>query len=1794
VTQGTLSSSNIYVFGGITLATNAPIAMNSTFSNQGTTNLAETAVSRLNAVTWPTIAGTPGQSLTISSDPGIAFWAPFPIFATLSGWWLVAPNGPVYMNNQQFTSLSGINGIRLNFNSTSNNIGIGANVLTGTTGNGIIAIGLSAAVGSSGSNLIYLGSNPGGAQAYNNRFTVFSTTSGLPFLQGDVSNMQLGIGKSPSTALDVSGSVAISQTLNVTGVATLPNAVATTLSSTTLYATTAINTSGTATLNAVNIPTTLGVTGITTLSATNTQALTATSLASTGTITSAGQSTLNSIIVPTTLNVIGNTTLTSMNATSITGITIGSTGTAALNAVTVGGTLGVTGQTTLGNATATSLGATTLTATGALNAGSATATLGSTTVNTGLNVTAPATLTSAVLSQNLTVCGQTLFRNLSFTSLNSLTWNSPATGNTVLSVDSTGRILSWVSLTTIGLQNWAQSLANSTISLQGLYGITGITSFNNISAVFVSASAQVGLGPGVLSNNFASNIVAFGPGAGAVGLNTTGVGPNNIFLGSNPGGSSNVSNSLVVYSQTAGSPLIYGDLSKNQVTIAGQTNTAGYTLNVNGSALAQTLNSPSTSSNSIGGVTMSNSILTVGRINSLTNLNGVETKFDSANQVIFIGQKFGNADLPAGTVNVFLGQFAGASYTGAGTVGIGPGAGAFLTGSNNTCIGPNAGNSSTGSCNNFIGTLAGQVNNASFTNAIGASAALGNQASFVDAMGWEAAAGNVNTGTNLIAIGSNAGRGNHGASNIYIGARAGNGQGAAFNSNSCNAIVIGSLTGIATNGNANIGNRSINIGTRSSSSQGSEDQIAIGTGAYGGSIGSIAIGVSAFAVGPKTIVIGSNVGGGANPAGVIAIGTNAGTNLPDLANNIYIGSNAGYTPATSNTLVVQSLVSTAPTLQADLANRRLGVGGAPSYSLDVQTNSAGLNGVRIARNDTSNVTAGLYLEAGFIPTGGGLTVLNTTFVSFATRGGGGGTVVQSLMSSYEGGNYGLSIKNGNTISSETFVRVDAAGRRMGVGTVSPTTSLDVSGTFNVTGTTTLSALNGVRWPTTAGAVNTQLVISATGQASWVPPGTIDSASWSINPALQTVNMAGFGLTGLSSINGLMTTINSTLNQIGIGANLLTNNTANFVVAFGNGAGSNAAANSTWSNCVYLGAQPAGGTAAGGANTFLLYSTTAGVPALQVNMGSNWLGVGKAPTMPLDILGNGQVTGQFTARSKLLVGNFTANTCNYAVNILSSGGRTGFITWSCNTAQTPYLGLGWDQAVDGLVISSGPGLGDIGTVNSFFVSRNTGFVGIGKNSASFPLDVAGQINTSDRFSSPSTSSNSIGGVTMSNSILTVGTVCNVTNLNGQQLRINGTAGVGLIGIGPNMGLGGTSNIAIGNYAGWGYTQTGTNEGGQLIAIGGSAGYASSGVSNTLLGWHAGEFNSGSFVNAIGWRAGEFNTGSYVNAMGSEAAWSNTASNVDAIGTYAGYQNVSTGINLVAIGSNAGRGNRGASNIYIGAGAGYGTSVTNVANAIVIGSGAGAFPASAGSGYVVGTQSIIVGMRARAAGTDSISIGTLTGVSNTGTNSIAIGSSAKTSGPDCVALGTSVTAGLGGSKVIAIGSNAGESNLTVTNAIYLGNNPGYSPASNNNFVLYSTNTTLPTLQADLSNRWLGVGRTPSAALDVAGTIRASGPVISTLNISGISSGSSLILTTDVAATYFSLMTVASNITVTLPTTLPPAGTYWVVKNNSPVNYTLTSVNGVFNAGSNTYYLQAGIGTSIAYSGIQANGSPAYYTF
>jgi len=212
-------------------------------------------------------------------------------------------------------------------------------------------------------------------------------------------------------------------------------------------------------------------------------------------------------------------------------------------------------------------------------------------------------------------------------------------------------------------------------------------------------------------------------------------------------------------------------------------------------------------------------------------------------------------------------------------------------------------------------------------------------------------------------------------------------------------------------------------------------------------------------------------------------------------------------------------------------------------------------------------------------------------------------------------------------------------------------------------------------------------------------------------------------------------------------------------------------------------------------------------------------------------------------------------------------------------------------------------------------------------------------------------------------------------------------------------------------------------------------------------------------------------------------------------------------------------------------------------------------------------------------------------------IALGSNSSITGGTSIVIGSNAASAVAANNVIAIGTNAGSNLPNLNNTIYIGSNAGYTPSTSNTLVVQSTSATAPTLQADLSNRRLGVGMVPSYALDVSGTIRSSGPVISTISVSG-TSAAALTLTTDIATTYFSLTSTATTFTVTFPAAAPPTGTYWVLKNNSTVNYTVTPVNGVFNGGTApSYFLQAGIGVTLAYSGTSAGSPtsyPAYYTF
>jgi hypothetical protein len=1714
--QGTLSASNVYVNGtggqGITIANNGTFTMAGTFSNQagssttldGTSLGATTIRSSLNGVTWPAATGTVNQILKITSA-NTAGWSD-PAAVSLAGWAQNRAVQNVDMSSFGLINLASINSVPISFGTPTTNdlIGFGYGTLSGATGDEIFAVGRNAGIGAGGTNLIYIGSNPGGAAPLqSNFFTMYSTTSGLPFLQGDLSSMWLGIGMLPTVALDVSGSATIrGSALNVcAGLATLSNVqIMNTLNvcGQTNFSSNVLFTNISASNIFVYTNGTLNVSGSTSLTDLRATTISGSSLYSSGGLKIDSTTTLlGSTTVSNTLNVTGLTTLGALNATTISGTSLYSSGglkvdstTTLLGSTTVSNTLNVTGLTALGNLTATTISGSNIFVSNSLNV-SGLLTVSGLTVQRNLSVGGSTTLAGTTINGLLTVCGQTAFRNLCFAQLNGISWAAPVTNKTILTWNQTGNIFEWDTIAYLGLGDWAKNAAVSTISAAG-YGITGIVSFNNISAIFSASPFQIGIGPNALRSNTQENIIALGISAGAIGANTTGVGPNCIFLGSNPGGSSNLSNSFVVYSQTAGSPLIYGDLARNQVTInattttAGVTSASGYTLNVNGSAQAFNFTSPAASSNSIGGVTMSNSILTVGTISGVQNLNGQNLKIDGTIGLIGIGPNMGLG----GRSNIAIGNYAGAGYNQTGTseggqlIAIGGSAGYSSSGVSNTLIGYHAGEFNNGSFVNAIGYYAGESNKESNVNAIGVFAAWSNAASYVDAIGHRAGYQNVSTGTNLIAIGSNAGIGNRGASNIYIGARAGNGEGPSFNSNSCNAIVVGSLAGIATNGNANIGNRSINIGTRSSTYQNREDQIAIGTGAYSEGTGSIAIGVSAYAVGPKTIVIGSNVGGGTNAADVIAIGTNAGTNLPALSNNIYIGSNAGYTPATSNTLVVQSTSSAAPTLQADLSNRWLGVGKVPTTALDVQ-GSVLLTGGTVTLSTTTVTT--------------NLTVCGTTTLC-------GQVTITNL--------------------SPTNVTVPVGGR------------LTVSGSTTLSGVT-LNVLNNVKWPTTSGTGNQQLAMNQAGtEAIWATPGQIDSAYWACNAAVTNVNISGFDIKGIVSFNTISAIISST--QIGIGPSVLRNNTAANIVAFGFNAGSNVTADSTFNNCIYLGSNP--GTSAAAANTFLVYSTTAGIPALQVNTGSNWLGVGKVPTSALDVVGAAAISTNLVVTGKTSLG-LTGTSKNYSVNVAATGGAPAFISFYNSAAGNPYVGIGYDMSVgDGISFRTNYSDNDLNRT-ALFINRNCNvpFVGVQTTNPQFPLDVNGQINTNTSITTPSltvSTSTSLTGTLTLRSIASTTYASSVLSYNSTTGAVTqSTLDLGTLGAADSNTMNANWVTSGGGLITWNATTRVVSGTDRLLAIPVNTALTTDGhltIANNL--WTI----SMKAYSATYWVPNSVPTsstvaGSFKNVEYRDIADQVTSNWVFICETNTDYNTLKWGPGFITIP---------AGGVYNSQTGGMSWNVLATATNIALGS----------NSSITGGTSIVIG-------------------SNTAQQSIAA------------------------NNVIAIGTNAGSNLPNLNNTIYIGSNAGYTPSTSNTLVVQSTSATAPTLQADLANRRLGVGMVPSYALDVAGTIRSSGPVISTISVSG-TSAAALTLTTDIATTYFSLTSTATTFTVTFPTTAPPTGTYWVLKNNSTVNYTITPVNGVFNGGTApSYFLQAGIGVTLAYSGTSAGSPtsyPAYYTF
>jgi hypothetical protein len=1153
-------------------------------------------------------------------------------------------------------------------------------------------------------------------------------------------------------------------------------------------------------------------------------------------------------------------------------------------------------------------------------------TLNVSTVNFQSSVTINSLTICAASGAILTVCGQTLFNNLSFTSINGINWSSPAGGNYILSVDSTKSNISWVAPNSISVSNWASNAAVSNVNLSS-YNLFGISTFNSISAVFVGTSGQIGLGQSVLANNPSINNIAFGISAGATSTPSTSY-SNNIFLGSNPGGLSNVSNAFIVYSQVSGLPLIYGDTSNKFVSIGSSTIPSGYTFNVSGLAYVQGLNVVNTLS--VGSLYVPGTVSFSG----LIIINNIST----SNVYISNNLSVAGTTLHKGTTTI---------------------CGAFITSNTVNLSGLTTTTSST-----FYNTAFLSISTSSLvsSNYVYRLTSVVNNNSLSDA-------------PSIIR--------DRGAGNTIDFKRS-------------------SVLNLSTGYNSNY--QLITYNPSSDYTGGPITQIAFGN------------------------------------------------------SNSYIRWSTG-SPIESWSSWVQ-----------------YGIAGS-----DQQV---------------------MYNAVGGLSGNGGLTY-----------------------------NY-----NTNTLNTSNFSAVSNT-----LSNVTINTSLVVSCSSTFKNPVNLTSINGVLWPPVSGTANQILTLNATGSAAWTTPGQVNLTQWAANPAVATVNINSNDIQNIVKFNSVAAIINTTSSQVGIGVNVLSNNNATNVIAFGNKAGSNNNPSAINSNCIYLGSNP--GTYLTSCNTLLVYSTTVGTPAVQVDMGQNFLGVGMIPTNALDVTGNARISSNFTTLGKVVVGSITTP-CNYSINVNESTNTSGYVAfYGGNTAINPQFGIGYDKGTSGLVVKVNSNTGTNFTGTALYVSANSS-VGIGTTSPVYTLDVSGKINTNTAVITPSLTVNS--NTTLSGT-LTLPTIPSTAYLNlSKVLTYNSTTGsvnystlnINTLGAADSNTMNANWVTSGGGVVTWNYASsnvTGTNH---IVAGPVNTSFGSIGLIN--IGSDSGSWTI-NFTNTNNWQA---------------AYW--VPSSIPSTGYISGGSWKIIDFNTVAnqIGSNW---------IFI-------CSINPDNRSLKWGPGFVTIP----SGGVYDSTK------------EGKSWNTLGSASN-----VALGSNSVITGATSILIGSN-TAGsnITASNVIAIGTNAA-TNANYSNTIYIGSNAGYSPQTSNTLVIPSTNASFPTLQADLSNRYLGVGMAPSNALDVSGNVRVNGNVNSLISVSG-TTNSSLTLSPAYASTYYSLFSTATGISITFPSTTPPQGTYWVVKNNSVVNYTLNATNGVFNAGSNSYYLQAGIGITVVYSGTQTNGCNAYYTF
>jgi hypothetical protein len=325
-----------------------------------------------------------------------------------------------------------------------------------------------------------------------------------------------------------------------------------------------------------------------------------------------------------------------------------------------------------------------------------------------------------------------------------------------------------------------------------------------------TGTENVAIGASAGYQSDGTNNVFVGRDAGRVALN----GNNNTYVGHDAGrlatGSGNVligkssgeimqgSNKLAIANSATTNPLIYGEFDNNLLRVNGRLNingvyelpetvgSSGQVLSYDGSGALQWVNpSATTSFSDVDGDTKIQVEETVNDNKIRFDIKGYQgliidtiagaarIQWPSEKRNIQIGENV-NSSNSSGFYNILIGKdVSSANTTGGDNVYVGNfNAYQNTTGNNNVAVGNLAGHSIiTGANNVYVGRSSGLLNNGSGNTMLGhgtGQAAGGSNNAFLGIN-----AGSINTGSENVFIGGNSGQFNTGASNVFIGFEAG-------------------------------------------------------------------------------------------------------------------------------------------------------------------------------------------------------------------------------------------------------------------------------------------------------------------------------------------------------------------------------------------------------------------------------------------------------------------------------------------------------------------------------------------------------------------------------------------------------------------------------------------------------------------------------------------------------------------------------------------------------------------------------------------------------------------------------------------------------------------------------------------------------------------------------------------------------------------------------------------------------------------------------------------------------------